>query len=121
MTELNSVEKNERPMAPSFNMAVGNSWAHPTIPLNDIIDPDSTYKGYASDRSYLLNETLFDSYFFTGLAFPSGPFVDEMPEMSNLLSDWVDGQSKLPNSNYIFKAPSSLSFKETIDTFLLAM
>ena len=25
--------KEERPMAPSFNMAVGNSWAHPTIPL----------------------------------------------------------------------------------------
>ena len=61
-------------MAPSFNMAVGNSWAHPTIPLNDIVDPDDTYKGYATDRSYLLNETLFDSYFFTGTCFSKWTF-----------------------------------------------
>ena len=107
--------KEDRPMAPSFNMATGNSWAHPTIPLNDIVDPDNTYKGYATDRSYLLNETLFDSYFFTGLAFPSGPFRDDMLEMGNLLSDWVNQKTKLPNSNYIFKSPSSLSFNETID------
>ena len=106
-------------MAPSFNMAVGNSWAHPTIPLNDIIDPDDTYKGFATDRSYLLNETLFDSYFFTGLAFPSGPFVDEMPEMNELLENWINSKSKLPNSNYVFKIPTSLSFEETINTLSL--
>ena len=111
--------KQKRPMAPSFNMAVGNSWAHPTIPLNDIIDPDDTYKGYATDRSYLLNETLFDSYFFTGLAFPSGPFIDEMPEMNQLLEDWINSKSKLPNSNYVFKVPSSLSFEETINSLSL--
>ena len=43
-----------------------------------------------------------------------------MPEMSDLLSDWVDGQSKLPNSNYIFKAPSSQSYEETIDTLSIS-
>jgi hypothetical protein len=107
--------KEERPMAPTFNMAVGNSWAHPTIPLNDIIDPDDTYKGYATDRSFLLNETLFDSYFFSGLAFPSGPFRNDMPEMGDLLGDWVYQKSKLPNSNYLFKGPSSMSFKEAIN------
>jgi hypothetical protein len=108
--------KEDRPMAPSFNMATGNSWAHPTIPLNDIIDPESTYKGYAVDRSYLLNETLFDSYFFTGLAFPGGPFIDDMPEMGDLLKDWVNQESKLPNANYLFKVPSSLSFNEVVET-----
>ena len=107
--------KDPRPMAPSFNMATGNSWAHPTIPLNDIVDPDDTYKGYATDRSYLLNETLFDSYFFTGLAVPSGPFEDDMHDMGNLLSGWANKSGSLPNSNYRFKAPSSLSFNETID------
>ena len=55
--------KRERPMAPAFNMAVGNSWAHPIIPLNGIRDLDPTYKGYAVDRSYLLNETFMDQYF----------------------------------------------------------
>ncbi|MDA0848531.1 MAG: hypothetical protein O2827_02090, partial [Verrucomicrobia bacterium] len=108
--------KIERPMAPSFNMATGNSWAHPTIPLNDVVDPDSTYKGFATDRSYLLNETLFDTYFFTGLAIPSGPFQDEMTEMGELLKQWVGQENKLPNSNYLFKVPSSLSFNEVIDT-----
>ncbi|MFL2847466.1 MAG: hypothetical protein ACJZ9B_00640, partial [Coraliomargaritaceae bacterium] len=80
--------------------------------LNDIIDPDDTYKGYATDRSFLLNETLFDSYFFTGIAIPSGPFSNDMPEMGDLLGDWVYQKSKLPNSNYLFKGPSSMSFKE---------
>ena len=35
--------------------------------------------------------------------------------MGSQLSDWVNQQGKLPNSNYIFKVPSSLSFNETID------
>ena len=107
--------KEERPMAPSFNMAVGNSWAHPIIPLNDIVDPSSTYKGYATDRSFLLNETLFDSYFFSGLAYPSGPFEDDMPEMGDILNKWVSRKGELPNSNYRFKVPSSLSFNQVTD------
>ena len=107
--------KEERPMAPSFNMAVGNSWAHPIIPLNDIVDPSSTYKGYAIDRSFLLNETLFDSYFFSGLAYPSGPFEDDMPEMGDILNKWVSRKGELPNSNYRFKVPSSLSFNQVTD------
>ena len=107
--------KDDRPMAPSFNMATGNSWAHPTIALNNIIATDDTFKGNATDRSYLLNEKLFDSYFFTGLAYPSGPFIDDMPEMGDLLSAWVKQEEKLPNSNYIFKLPSSMSFNESIN------
>jgi hypothetical protein len=109
--------KEPRRMAPSFNMAVGNSWAHPTIPLNEIIEVDDAYEGYATDRSYLLNETLFDSYFFTGLAFPSGPFVDDMEEMSQQLSEWINDSRTLPNSNYKFKVPQSMSKSEVIDTF----
>jgi hypothetical protein len=108
--------KEPRRMAPSFNMAVGNSWAHPTIPLNEIIEVDNAYEGYATDRSYLLNETLFDSYFFTGLAFPSGPFVDDMEEMSQQLSEWINHSSTLPNSNYKFTVPQSMSQSEVIDT-----
>ena len=104
--------KEERPMAPTFNMAVGNSWAHPIIPLNGISDLDPTYKGYAIDRSYLLNEALFDSYFFTGLAYPSGPFMDDMPEISNLLNEWKLGENQLANTNYKFKVPNSMTRNE---------
>lgn len=108
--------KEERKMAPSFNMAVGNSWAHPTIPLNNIIEVDNLYEGYATDRSYLLNEKLFDSYFFTGLAFPSGPFQDDMQELSDQLSNWIKETSSLPNSNYNFTVPQSMSKMEVINT-----
>ena len=108
--------KKVRKMAPSFNMAVGNSWAHPTIPLTDIIESEGVYEGYATDRSYLLNETLFDSYFFTGLAFPSGPFSDEMKELKAQLSDWVNKTDTLMNPNYNFRIPGNMSYKDALGT-----
>jgi hypothetical protein len=108
--------KKVRKMAPSFNMAVGNSWAHPTIPLSDIIETEGLYDGYATDRSYLLNETLFDSYFFTGLAFPSGPFKDDMKEMNEQLSMWISREGSLLNANYNFKMPNTMTQKEVLNT-----
>lgn len=108
--------KTVRKMAPSFNMAVGNSWAHPTIPLTDIIETEGVYEGYATDRSYLLNETLFDSYFFTGLAFPSGPFKDDMKEMNQQLSEWISQRDTLMNANYNFKVPNTMTQKEVLNT-----
>ena len=108
--------KTERKMAPTFNMAVGNSWAHPTIPFNNIIEVDNIYEGFATDRSYILNEKLFDSYFFTGLAFPSGPFKDDMEELGDQLSNWIKESSSLPNSNYNFTIPQSMSIMEVLDT-----
>ena len=106
--------KTDRKMAPSFNMAVANSWAHPTIPLNNILESEGTYSGYATDRSYLLNEKLFDSYFFTGLAFPSGPFQNDMPELGDQLSSWIEKSSTLPNSNYDYLVPKSMTKKRLL-------
>ena len=108
--------KEDRKMAPSFNMAVGNSWAHPTIPLNDIIEVEDIYDGFATDRSYLLNEKLFDSYFFTGLAVPSGPFQDDMQEIGDQLSKWINQTGSLPNTNYDFIVPRSMTKKDATNT-----
>ena len=104
--------KKERKSAPVFNNAVGNSYAHPHIPLDSITDPDPDYEGHAIDRSYILNNLLFDSYYLTGLAQPDGPFLDEMKSITDSLSDWVENKDYLPNKNYKFALPSSMSLSD---------
>lgn len=107
--------KKVRKSAPVFNNAVGNSYAHPHIPLNSLTDPDPDYEGHAVDRSFLLNNLLFDSYYLTGLAEPDGPFIDEMKSITNSLGDWVENKGDLPNKNYKFSLPNSLNLSEAIN------
>ena len=107
--------KQERKSAPVFNNAVGNSYAHPHIPLSSIIDPDSDYEGHAVDRSFVLNNLLFDSYYLTGLAYPEGPFINEMKSITDSLSDWVENKDFLPNKNYKFALPNYMSLDEARD------
>ena len=104
--------KKERKSAPVFNNAVGNSYAHPHLPLSSIVDPDPDYEGHAIDRSFILNNLLFDSYYLTGLAQPDGPFFNEMKSIKDSLSDWVDNNDSLPNKNYKFALPNSMSLPE---------
>ena len=55
-------------MAPSFNMAVGNSWAHPTIPLTDIIE-SKAYMKVMQLIALTFKRNPFDSYFSQGWPF----------------------------------------------------
>ena len=107
--------KKERKSAPVFNNAVGNSYAHPHIPFDSIIDPDPDYDGHAVDRSFLLNNLLFDSFYLTGLAEPAGPFEDEMKSITDSLSDWVENKGFLPNKHYKFSLPSSMTLNKAIN------
>lgn len=47
---------------PFFNYPLGNSHAHPLLP------PEKAVKGTFVDHSYLLNQRLWDSYYFSGMS-----------------------------------------------------
>jgi hypothetical protein len=102
-----------RSMAPVFNRAVGNSMAHPSIAANRVWDGN-----YAVDRSYVLNDLLFDSYFLSGAADQGGAFTDSTKIASKVLEDLVDGVTGYPNSNYRFVVPDSIDSSDVKDLLL---
>jgi hypothetical protein len=57
---------------PRFAQPIGNSWAHPLLPPDRIVQ--SSRNGAQLDHSFLLNLALYDSYYFSGLADQTGPF-----------------------------------------------
>jgi hypothetical protein len=57
---------------PRFAQPIGNSWAHPLLPPDRIVQPGRN--GAQLDHSFLLNLALYDSYYFSGLADQTGPF-----------------------------------------------
>ena len=59
---------------PRFAQPIGNSWAHPLMAPNNLLEA-SAVSGYNFlDHSFLLNLALYDGYYFSGLADQSGPF-----------------------------------------------
>ncbi|WP_367873756.1 hypothetical protein [Luteolibacter sp. Populi] len=57
---------------PRFAQPIGNSWAHPLLASNKIIQAGSG--GNYLDHSFLLNLALYDRFYFSGLGDQSGPF-----------------------------------------------
>ncbi len=57
---------------PRFAQPIGNSWAHPLISANKLIEPKTG--GNYLDHSFLLNLALYDGFYFSGLADQGGPF-----------------------------------------------
>jgi hypothetical protein len=92
-----------RNMAPEFNRAVGNGIAHPLIAADSIWDG-----AYAVDKSYTLNDLLFDSYFFSGVADREGAFFETTEDADRILSDIIDGSQKFSNSNYNLVVPAGM-------------
>jgi Tfp pilus assembly protein PilX len=102
-----------REQAPLFNRAVGNSFAHPMLAAETVWDGD-----YAVDRSYVLNDLLFDSYFLSGVADQGGPLTDLRTLAPDVLKDVIDGDFELPNSNYKFVVPDSIDTSALSDVLL---
>ncbi|MGB0372285.1 MAG: hypothetical protein ACPGN3_13210 [Opitutales bacterium] len=74
-------------------MAIGNSFASPYVAL------DSTYNLFNNrwgnerifyDISYLMNEALWDSYYFSSLSIPYNPNADDYDELGSDVSDTFD-------------------------------
>ena len=59
---------------PRFAQPIGNSWAHPLMSPSNLIEARGS-SNYL-DHSFLLNLVFFDSFYFSGLAAESGPFVN---------------------------------------------
>ncbi len=101
----------KRNMAPVFNRAVGNSFSHP------MIAEDSVWDGaYAMDRSYFLNDVLFDGYFFSGLADDGGPYAPAVPlSAEEHLDAFLTGTETLPNPAYELHIPDGVTAAEVVD------
>ncbi len=57
---------------PRFAQPIGNSWAHPLISPDRILE--SKAGGNYLDHSFLLNLALYDNFYFSGLGDELGPF-----------------------------------------------
>ncbi len=55
--------------------AIGNSLPHPRVPLDQLYEQAGTATSYKTtyyDMSYLANQGLWDSYYFSGIQIPDG-------------------------------------------------
>ncbi|WP_269538940.1 hypothetical protein [Cerasicoccus fimbriatus] len=94
-SKLQPSDPRRRDMAPVYNRAVGNGYLHPMIAADEVWNG-----AYNVDRSYFLNDTLFDSYFFSGLANNGGPFAPNAKTGDQLLDDLLEGDYELLNPAY---------------------
>lgn len=76
--------------SPRFAQPVGNSWAHPLISSDKIVQPGPSGYSYV-DHSYLLNLALYDRFYFSGLADQTGPFGVAGRTTSTLVSEFISG------------------------------
>jgi len=134
--------------------AVGNSYASPYVPSDNVWArsgklPGSkaqeraagvntpNYRYWNFDDSYIFNNALFDSYFFSGvnpgfagnawkntLPAPSVTLASDPTDVSLLqtqINDWMTGAKPLLNQNFIFTLPSGRSMAEAQDDLNLTM
>jgi hypothetical protein len=111
--DLSPASSERRNMAPEFNRPVGNSVAHPLIAADSIWDG-----GYGVDKSYVLNDLLFDSYFFSGITDQAGPFFSAPLTAQETLQGVIDGSGTFANNNYRFVLPADLDEQEVRDLLL---
>lgn len=74
---------------PRFAQPIGNSWAHPLLAPDRIVQ--SALNGAQLDHSFLLNLALYDSYYFSGLADQGGPF-GEGTSTASLATSFAAGE-----------------------------
>jgi hypothetical protein len=92
---------------PRFAQPIGNSWAHPMMSTDRVIQrsADSSYN--LLDHSYLLNASLYDQFYFSGIA-DNGKVFGNGNDAKNLLIRFSTG-SPLSDPRMQFIIPSSKS------------
>ena len=118
----------------SSAFAIGNSYASPYVPSNSAwwrssIVPNKSNNGdyWIMDNSYLFNEDLFDSYYFSGVnpgssstawnnqlsassvSLGAGDPTNTGP-LQDTIDQWKEGTGNLLNPRMQFQIPSGLSF-----------
>ena len=113
---------------------IGNSYASPFVPQDVLQNVSGGYWNF--DDSYLCNEALFDSYFFSGVnpgktnSSWSNPITDSsvrlkpdptsMTPLQATLDAWIAGTGKLANPRIAFVPPSGSENRPVAETLNLA-
>ncbi|WOO39748.1 hypothetical protein [Rubellicoccus peritrichatus] len=89
--------------------AIGNSFATPWIELDELEQVDRAN----IDMSYLVNDALWDSYFFSGITPQDADiFSGDKRSLESVLDDFaIEGSVALPNSRMTFLGDSHELFK----------
>lgn len=87
---------------PRVTHAFGNSWAHPLIPSAAVSAASpARAAGRMLDHSYLLNDALWDSTYFSTAAEFTNPLLTASPKRGALLDGFFKGTAKLLNPRFI--------------------
>jgi hypothetical protein len=73
----------------------GNSYSHPLIPA------DQVSKGLVVDHPYLLNDSLWDSYFFSSFADYAGGVISTNRSLKDVIKGTLDGSKPALNTRLI--------------------
>jgi hypothetical protein len=92
---------------PGFTYTVGESWAHPMIARDKVAEPNASQGYPLLDHTWLANNDLWDSWFYSTLCSYQGPaFTGSSAKlMSQVLSDFLNGSSPLLNSRLSPQVP----------------
>ena len=96
---------------PYINMAFGNSFASPFVPQASAESSGTSplgggFRGPADfnvtlhDKSWKLNEALWDGWFMSGIGDWTNPLVIEKRDHNEVISDFVTSSEPLPNKRY---------------------
>ncbi|SHJ75023.1 hypothetical protein SAMN02745181_2512 [Rubritalea squalenifaciens DSM 18772] len=96
---------------PNINYAFANSFANPFVsqtdvehkgasPLGGFHGGDNGYSVTLHDKSWKLNEALWDDWYTSGLGNWDSPLVEDKKSMSQLLEELSQGKNSLPNMRY---------------------
>jgi hypothetical protein len=94
---------------PRFAQPIGNSWAHPLISSNKLIETKAG--GNYLDHSFLLNLAFYDGFYFSGLGDQSGPFCLPTKTTSTLAADFAAGKG-LDDPRLMLQPPNGRSVTE---------
>ncbi|WP_435894786.1 hypothetical protein [Oceaniferula spumae] len=103
---------------PNINMAFGNSFASPFIPQGSMeangISPlgggnggQADFNVTLHDKSWKLNEVLWDDWFISGAGDWNHPLVADKRTRNEVITDFTAGIKPLPNKRYQANVPDS--------------
>lgn len=96
-----------------YNQPLGNAYPHPLIASNRLANPD---RSRSVDHSYLLNSSLPEGYFFSGITSrESGPLYEETLSIPEMFDAWIAGEVDLGGGRYLFAKSSQWTLAETRD------
>ncbi|WP_035604450.1 hypothetical protein [Haloferula sp. BvORR071] len=94
---LNSRE----PLLPQISHAIGNSLAPPMIPANKTDGAMSGGGRLLADHSYLANQALWDTWFFSGITPQTLKTYSKQRAQKVVAEEFLNGSGKLPVTRYL--------------------